>query len=296
MLIESPVIEANIKEDKMSRINDYYKLLEYSYDEVVEYLLNKYGAVSDDYFRENSYKRFLKGEIKNITKGKFSRGKEGLYTHHIDEYIIIKLSDSYFLKQHRIPFKYQKKERLVYCDLIEHAILHVLIEKETDGKATILDNGTKLIHESGGYAAFISPIIEEWYVKKRVPTRPWMIKSYNRAYLTVSEACEILNYMDQVAGYRNPFPKTVEEYYERKRLQEKERVEAINRINEREREYYEELKESARRLHEKSPRDEILTKLYQFKIKEDKIDYKKFKSEMSKYFKEELIEQLHVYL
>src|SRR5699024_4040090 len=280
----------------MSKISDYYKLLEYSYDEVVRYLLNKYGPVSDDYFRENSYKRFLKGQIQNITKGKFARGKEGLFTHHIDEYIIIKLSDSNFLKEHRIPFRYQKKERLVYCDLIEHAILHILIEKETDGKVTILDNGKELVHRPGGYAAFISPMIEEWFIEERVPTPEWIIKSYNRAYLTASEACELLNYMDQVAGYKYPFPKTMEKYFERKRLQEGQALKAINKINEIRRKYYEELKESARGLHEKSPREQVLTKLYKFKIREEEINYKKFKSEMSKYFKEELIEQLNEYL
>lgn len=70
----------------MSNYEEYENLLsKFNYDEAVEFLLQKYGSAQDDYFRENSYQRFLKKEIKNITKGKFSRTSEGLYCHHIDE-------------------------------------------------------------------------------------------------------------------------------------------------------------------------------------------------------------------
>jgi len=69
----------------MSRVDSYYKLLELLYDGAVEYLLNKYAAVIDDYYKENSYARFLKGEIKTISRGKLTRINDGLHTYHIDE-------------------------------------------------------------------------------------------------------------------------------------------------------------------------------------------------------------------
>src|SRR5699024_11101712 len=100
----------------------------------VDILLQKYGHALDDYYREASYVRFMQGEIKNITKGKYSRTSEGLYCHHIDEIKILKISDQSFIKRDNIPFRHQKRERLIYCDLIEHTILHVLITKETSNE------------------------------------------------------------------------------------------------------------------------------------------------------------------
>lgn len=38
----------------------YDSLLNMSYEEAIHYLLNKYGEVSDDYFKEKSYARFLR--------------------------------------------------------------------------------------------------------------------------------------------------------------------------------------------------------------------------------------------
>ena len=36
-------------------------------------------------FTKESYYRFLNGEIKSISRGKYSRENEGLYIHHITE-------------------------------------------------------------------------------------------------------------------------------------------------------------------------------------------------------------------
>ena len=70
----------------MTDIMEYYNhLLTLSYDEAIKAMLSNYGSAQDDFFRENSYKRFLNGEIKSIAKGKYSRTIEGLYCHHIDE-------------------------------------------------------------------------------------------------------------------------------------------------------------------------------------------------------------------
>ena len=72
----------------------YNSLLNMSYEEAIHYLLNKYGEVSDDYFKEKSYARFLRGEIKTITKGKYSKTSEG-YTVIIYMKISMKISLAY---------------------------------------------------------------------------------------------------------------------------------------------------------------------------------------------------------
>ena len=99
------------------------KELEMKYSELVEYLLKKYGPAKYDYFCTESCKS------KNH---KVSRTNEGLYCHHIDEDKAIMLSnDSYAIKN---PYEYQKAERLVYCNVLEHLILHIKIVEEPRNK------------------------------------------------------------------------------------------------------------------------------------------------------------------
>lgn len=102
---------------------DYDILFGMTYDEYVNHLLNKYGNVLGDYY--NSL--FL-----NKINHKISRSTEGLYIHHIDE-------DKYpgLCKRDGIkyapgdPYYYHKAERLVYCNIVEHTILHMkIVEKE----------------------------------------------------------------------------------------------------------------------------------------------------------------------
>jgi len=280
----------------MSRVDSYYKLLELSYDGAVEYLLNKYGAVIDDYYRENSYARFLKDEIKGISRGKFTRTNDGLYTHHIDEYSKLNLANYRYIKHFKYPYKHQKKERLVYCDLIEHAILHVLIIKETHRDETDFNPFKHSLSRPPGYETYLQPNIILWYIDNIKPEKQWEINCYNKAFLTPIEACNLSNYMDKIAGIDPPFVKSLEEYFDRKRLLEEERLENIRQRNKRAIEEYERLKLYAKDLHEKSPREQILSTLYNFKNREERIDYKSFKKEMNKYFKEDLFEQVQKYL
>ena len=111
----------------MSNLSYYNSLLKMSYDDAVSLLLKKYGPSKADYFSEKSYQRFLNNEIKTISKGKISRTNEGLYCHHIDENKYLRISKPEVIKMFNIPFSSQRKESLVYCDIIEHAALHALI-------------------------------------------------------------------------------------------------------------------------------------------------------------------------
>ncbi|MFD1609575.1 hypothetical protein, partial [Oceanobacillus luteolus] len=172
----------------MEKKEEYLALLSKTYDEAVEYLLKKYGAARDDFFREQSYERFLKGEIKKITKGKYSRSVEGLECHHIDENKFLNMTNESFIKAQNIAFKYHKKERLVFCDIVEHAILHTIISKET-----ALEFGIP------GYQVFLRPKIKDWYVEKIIPKKSkWHIACYHRSYITPEDAYELLENMDSI--------------------------------------------------------------------------------------------------
>ena len=92
------------------------KELSMTYEGLTEYLIQKYGAVQYDYF--------CTSECRSKNK-KVTRTSEGLYCHHIDE-------DKGDLLSHpkaaqRSPFDWQMKERLVYCNALEHLILHIKI-------------------------------------------------------------------------------------------------------------------------------------------------------------------------
>ncbi|WP_206613204.1 hypothetical protein [Latilactobacillus curvatus] len=174
---------------KMSdiKLNYYLSLTKMSYEDVVNKLIIKYGAVNDDYFRKASYERFLKNEIKHITKGKYAKGNEGLYTHHVAEIRALDLSNENVIKHFRPLFDYQKKENLVYADLVEHLILHALITKETNGEFGL-----------PGYSAYLRPIMVEWYVDGKVPKPEWMKKCLQRASLSSSDVTQLLDEIDSI--------------------------------------------------------------------------------------------------
>lgn len=147
----------------LTRLIHYDYLLSLTYAEAVKLLLERHGNSSDDYYREKSYDRFLKREIKTITRGKYSKTSEGLFCHHIAENKYLNLSDTLYILRNKYSFELQKKEQLVYCDLFEHIILHALIAKETEGK-----------YGTPGYDTYLYPMIVEWYVGRVKPQKKRM--------------------------------------------------------------------------------------------------------------------------
>lgn len=135
------------------KYNYYKELLSLSYSDAVQSLIEKHGEVVDNYYKEKSYNKFLNGEIKIIAYGKYTKTKEGLYCHHILENEYENISNKEYIAHYKYPYEYHHKENLVYCDLIEHLILHALITKETNG-----DRGFK------GLVEFLIPTAEEWYI------------------------------------------------------------------------------------------------------------------------------------
>ena len=90
--------------------------LKMTYGELQSYLIQKYGGAKCDYF--------VNPECKSKNK-KVSRTSEGLYCHHMDEDKGGNLGNPPQAKMQ--PFEWQKKERLVYCNILEHLILHMKI-------------------------------------------------------------------------------------------------------------------------------------------------------------------------
>lgn len=93
-----------------------------TYEEYVEHLLKKYGPAKHDYFD---------------SKGNFTASRtwtDGLECHHIDEDKIPNLSDD---DAWLVYPEYQKADRLVYCNRIEHLILHAKIAKMNNNKKSL---------------------------------------------------------------------------------------------------------------------------------------------------------------
>lgn len=90
--------------------------LDMTYEELVVYLLKKYGAVQYDYFTN---------EACTSKSKRIGRTEEGLFCHHIDEDKGYKLSDK--SSAIKYPFDYQRANRLLYCNYLEHLILHIRI-------------------------------------------------------------------------------------------------------------------------------------------------------------------------
>ena len=80
--------------------------------------------------------------------------------HHIDEDKAIMLSTDSFAV--RYPFEYQKADRLVYCNYLEHLLLHIKIAEESD-----TDN-SEVLAGIGGAVNFIVRILNGFYSDKIV--------------------------------------------------------------------------------------------------------------------------------
>ncbi len=128
------------------------------YMEIVEYLKDKYGLVPKNYFTKGG----------NKTQG-ITRGNEGLYIHHIDEDKMILLSNKIgnhpvvndgLLNENQINLvekEFQKADRLVYCDLLEHLLLHLKIVEEPKPLISEVKVGI------GGIVNFIVPELNDIY-------------------------------------------------------------------------------------------------------------------------------------
>ncbi len=202
------------------KYNYYKNLLNLTYQEAVQSLNEKHGAVLDNYYKEKSYAKFLNGDIKRITYGNYTKTNEGLYCHHIMENEYENISNRKFIAHYKYPYEYHHKENLVYCDLIEHLILHALITKETNG-----DRGFK------GLVVHLIPLAEEWYIDGDEPRKLWMQLCRERAFLSEEYTEKLLSDVDELLKNVEVYQELLEERKEEKR-RELEREERIQKMGE----------------------------------------------------------------
>ena len=113
-----------------------------NYREACEFLQKKYdkkGFVRKDYYHVDPKDGHL---IKTSGVG---YGKDGLQYHHICEDIVPSLSDKNVAANNDL--EYQKAENMCYCNLLEHAWLHILI---TENNTEASDNAEEAITGQGG--------------------------------------------------------------------------------------------------------------------------------------------------
>ncbi|MDY5772208.1 MAG: Eco57I restriction-modification methylase domain-containing protein, partial [Bacteroidaceae bacterium] len=170
----------------------FKKMINSSYAENVKYLLKKYGKAKHDYFKDTACIQ------KNALA---SRASEGLYCHHIDEDKAILLSNDRYAKAN--PFAYQKASRLVYCNLLEHLLLHVKIaaEPKADGAN---ENEMQGI---GGAIKFICKELNDIYAGKEY-AEAWRKNVANAVRDNFDDYILILKYLWQVVE-NNPLYKAV---------------------------------------------------------------------------------------
>ncbi len=126
-------------------ITEYQQVKDLTYLEYCDYLQGKYGIGLDDYMTK-SYNE----------KRKCKRTSEGLFAHHKREDTAAKLSNK--INAMIYPFEWQLKENIVYCDYLEHLLLHVLICKYPAKEK--LDSEIVGI---GGVTTFIVPELNDLY-------------------------------------------------------------------------------------------------------------------------------------
>ncbi len=131
-----------------------------TYIEYCDYLQKKYGIGRADYMTKSFNKN-----------PKVSRTADGLFAHHKAEDKMIMLSTKTFAEM--CPFEWQKKENIVYCDYLEHLLLHVLICKyPSPEKLPIADVGI------GGVVNFLVPELNDLY-SGWIPSQRWRLNCYN---------------------------------------------------------------------------------------------------------------------
>ena len=124
---------------------EYLSVKDLTYLEYCDYLQNKYGIGLTDYMTKSF-----------CAKKECRRTKDGLIAHHKAEDKMILLSTEEVARQ--CPFEWQKKDNIVYCDYLEHLLLHVLICKyPSPDKFPLANVGY------GGVVNFIIPELNDVY-------------------------------------------------------------------------------------------------------------------------------------
>ena len=128
------------------KMEEYLKVMDMTYLEYCDYLQEKYGVGLCDFMTKSFNKN-----------PKVTRTKEGLIAHHKMEDRMILLSTRNVAKDY--PFEWQQKENIVYCDYLEHLLLHVLITIFPAEKTYFPKDYVGV----GGIITFIAPELNDVY-------------------------------------------------------------------------------------------------------------------------------------
>lgn len=128
---------------------EFLKIEDLYYGEYCKYLQKKYGKPSAPYFT-NNYSRV----------SRISRTSEGLFIHHIKEDSAMMLSNPTYARE--APFEYQMPENLVYCDYLEHLLLHVKICEASFDHPERIKESLALVG-AGGIFDYIIPDLNDIY-------------------------------------------------------------------------------------------------------------------------------------
>ena len=186
---EIAFIESKVK--PMDGTSYYESMLKMSYQDIVSALLKKYGTAKHNYFKDTACK----------TKNSLvTRTNEGLFCHHIDEDKAIMLCNDKFAVNN--PFEYQKADRLVYCNLLEHLLLHVKIAENPNSDAN--ENELPGI---GGAINFICKDLNDIYSGKEFADE-WRKNVANKVKDNFDDYIVILRYLWNVVE-KNPIYKLI---------------------------------------------------------------------------------------
>ena len=179
-------------------IKEYTKIKKLNYKEYCNYLQEKYGNATCNYMTQ-SYNKIQK----------VSRTSEGLYCHHIKEDTAILLSTKEYAQNH--PIEWQYAENLVYCDLLEHMLLHILIceenKKELNEKLKFLDKHPEFrkhfkieIVGIGGILNFFIPELNDFYSGWE-SRQTWQQTCHNRIRDDKKTYFELIKRVKKLKGY-----------------------------------------------------------------------------------------------
>lgn len=139
---------------------EFDKVKDFCYSEYCKYLRDKYGMPKKNYCSES----FVKS-------AGISRTSEGLFIHHTKENVAANLSNKETMAS--FPYEFQKKEHLVYCDYLEHLLLHIMIAEERQD----LDETDDKQLGAGGIVNYIMPILNDVY-SWRPASLPWQANCF----------------------------------------------------------------------------------------------------------------------
>ena len=129
---------------------EYEKVKNLSYYEYCDYLQNKYGIGKANYFYPSWNKN-----------SKVSRTNEGLIAHHKLETDAFMLSTPSIAR--RFSYEWQKAENIVYCDYLEHLLLHIMMSEINECQDENMDDDIPLIRYPGGILEFLIPELNDVY-------------------------------------------------------------------------------------------------------------------------------------